>query len=183
MRNEDIDSETITEVFRVSRKGNSRKLVLWSSLALFLGVGAYIVSGSSSFYLVKENTSKTIARVFIGNGGSELVEVVDLNNKDNDNKTRGVFETIEYTNVVESGEILGVETLTDEPSLPVKVNINTAGILELQAITGVSPVIAGRIVNYRTINGDFVRIEDITRILGIGEKTFDVMRDQITVGG
>jgi len=51
----------------------------------------------------------------------------------------------------------------------------------LQAIIGVGPVIAQRIIDYRETNGPFRVIEDIKEVKGIGNKTFDKMRDQITI--
>jgi len=62
-----------------------------------------------------------------------------------------------------------------------KININTAGAEELQRITGVGPVIAGRIIDYRNANGPFRRIEDIKNVKGIGEATFSKMKDEISV--
>ncbi len=61
------------------------------------------------------------------------------------------------------------------------ININTADEKELQNIRGVGPVIAGRIVEYRTNNGAFQSIEEIKKVRGIGEKTFEKMKDSITV--
>lgn len=61
------------------------------------------------------------------------------------------------------------------------ININTADEKELQSIRGVGPVIAGRIVEYRTQNGAFNSIEEIKKVRGIGEKTFEKMKDSITV--
>lgn len=61
------------------------------------------------------------------------------------------------------------------------ININTADEKELQKIRGVGPVIAGRIVEYRTNNGSFKAIEEIKKVRGIGEKTFEKLRDSITV--
>ena len=61
------------------------------------------------------------------------------------------------------------------------ININTADEKELQNLKGVGPVIAGRIVEYRTNNGAFQSIEDIKKVRGIGAKTFEKMKDSITV--
>ncbi|KKU94300.1 MAG: Polymorphic membrane protein [Candidatus Jorgensenbacteria bacterium GW2011_GWA1_48_13] len=62
-----------------------------------------------------------------------------------------------------------------------KININTAGYEELQKITGVGPVIAGRIIDYRNVNGPFGQIEDIKDVKGIGDITFQKMQDEITI--
>jgi competence ComEA-like helix-hairpin-helix protein len=64
----------------------------------------------------------------------------------------------------------------------IKVNINTADLNRLEDITGVGPAIAQRIIDYRTANGPFQKIEDVIKVKGIGEATFQKMKDQITVG-
>jgi competence protein ComEA len=61
------------------------------------------------------------------------------------------------------------------------ININTADETELQKIRGVGKVIAGRIIEYRTNNGLFQSIEEIKKVKGIGDKTFEKMKDSITV--
>ncbi|MBQ6976930.1 MAG: helix-hairpin-helix domain-containing protein [Selenomonadaceae bacterium] len=61
------------------------------------------------------------------------------------------------------------------------ININTADAKELEKIKGVGPALAGRIIDYRTNNGAFKSIDEIKKVRGIGEKTFDKMKDQITV--
>lgn len=62
-----------------------------------------------------------------------------------------------------------------------KININTADITQLQTITGVGPVTAQKIIDYRTENGRFSSIEDLKNISGIGEKTFEKMKGDVTV--
>ncbi len=65
----------------------------------------------------------------------------------------------------------------------ISVNINTAGLSELDNITGVGPAIAQKIIDYRIANGSFKTIEEIKNVSGIGDATFLKMKDQITVGG
>ena len=61
------------------------------------------------------------------------------------------------------------------------ININTADEKELQKIKGVGPSIAKRILDFREQNGDFEKIDDIKKVRGIGEKTFEKIKDSITV--
>jgi len=63
-----------------------------------------------------------------------------------------------------------------------KININTASSSELQQLPRVGVKVAQRIVDYREKHGKFQRIEEIMKVQGIGEKTFEEMKDQITVG-
>ena len=62
-----------------------------------------------------------------------------------------------------------------------KININKASVEELASLKKIGPKIAERIVQYREENGDFKKIEDITNVKGIGEKTFEMIKDLISV--
>jgi competence protein ComEA len=61
------------------------------------------------------------------------------------------------------------------------VNINTATLDELNALPGIGPTIAQRIIDYRDQNGAFSTIEDIKNVSGIGPATFEEIKDLITV--
>lgn len=63
----------------------------------------------------------------------------------------------------------------------IKVNINTATSEELCLIPGVGEKTAESIVRNRTLEGEFVSIEDLMRISGIKEKKFSSMKDYLTV--
>jgi len=62
-----------------------------------------------------------------------------------------------------------------------KININTATVEELVNLKRIGPKYAERIVQYRETNGPFVKVEDITKVKGIGPKTLEVNKDAITV--
>lgn len=62
-----------------------------------------------------------------------------------------------------------------------KVNINTADSVTLQTIPGIGPSKADRIIEYRSNEGRFNKIEDIKNISGIGDKTFESIKKYITV--
>jgi competence protein ComEA len=63
-----------------------------------------------------------------------------------------------------------------------KININTASAEELDKLSGIGPAIAKAIIDYRTKNGPFKKIEDINNVKGIGDALFEKIKDQITVG-
>jgi competence protein ComEA len=63
-----------------------------------------------------------------------------------------------------------------------KININTASAEELDKLSGIGPAIAKAIIDYRTKNGSFKKIEDINNVKGIGDALFEKIKDQITVG-
>jgi competence protein ComEA len=62
-----------------------------------------------------------------------------------------------------------------------KIDINRAEPWLLEALPGIGEITAQAIVNYRTQNGPFQRIEDLLKISGIGEATFEKIKDFITV--
>ncbi len=61
------------------------------------------------------------------------------------------------------------------------LDINHASIEELCVLKGISKVKASAIVEYRKAKGPFESIEDIMNVKGIGEKTFENIKDHITV--
>jgi len=63
-----------------------------------------------------------------------------------------------------------------------KININLASQSELTDLPGIGAVLASRIIDYRRQNGDFLRIEDIRNVSGIGEKRYEAIQDKITIG-
>jgi competence protein ComEA len=61
------------------------------------------------------------------------------------------------------------------------VNINTATVKELQSLPGVGQVTAERIITYRTENGPFAAVDDLTKIKGIGKKSLEKIRELVAV--
>ena len=62
-----------------------------------------------------------------------------------------------------------------------KVNLNTATMEQLETLPRVGPALAQRILDWRESNGRFSSIDDLTSVTGIGAKTFEGLRDLVTV--
>ena len=62
-----------------------------------------------------------------------------------------------------------------------KVNLNSADSKALETLSGVGPSTAQRILEYREAHGSFQKIEDLMNVSGIGEKTFEKLKDDICV--
>ena len=87
---------------------------------------------------------------------------------------------LEMGSRITAAEIGTAEEATEEWTG--KLNINTATAEELEFLSGIGESRAADIIAYREANGAFSRIEDIMQISGIGEKTFEKIKEQITVG-
>jgi len=62
-----------------------------------------------------------------------------------------------------------------------RVDINSAGADELAKLPGVGPAKARAIIEYRS-EAPFQKPEDLRKVKGIGDKLYDRLKDQITVG-
>lgn len=74
--------------------------------------------------------------------------------------------------------------LEEEPPVPSAenpLNINMADVAALDTLPGIGPVLAGRIVEYRSTHGAFSKKEDLMLVEGIGEGIYGDPRDVITV--
>ena len=61
------------------------------------------------------------------------------------------------------------------------VMINRATVKDFEALDGIGPVLANRIVAYRKINGPFTVIEDVMKVSGIGAGTFAKFKEKLRV--
>ena len=62
-----------------------------------------------------------------------------------------------------------------------RVDINSATLKELQTLPRVGPRTAQRIIDYRSANGPFLVVDDLTAVRGIGPKSIAELRPLITV--
>ena len=88
----------------------------------------------------------------------ELIIIYNINDEDRDNTNYALENDTECNNII---------------------NINTATESELQSIPGVGEVKAKSIIIYREKNGGFKKIEEIKSVDGIGEKTFEKIKEFI----
>lgn len=61
------------------------------------------------------------------------------------------------------------------------VNLNTADLDALDSLPGVGPVLAQRIVDWRTEHGRFTSVEELGEVSGIGDKMLSELRPRVTV--
>jgi competence protein ComEA len=67
------------------------------------------------------------------------------------------------------------------PAKGEKLNINNAKVEDFKNVTGIGPKKAEKIIAFREKNGNFKNLHDLTKVSGIGEKSLDSLKDQLTV--
>mgnify|MGYP002619522586 FL=1 len=83
--------------------------------------------------------------------------------------------TVEKTTTVTEGTVMESSENTR------MMNINTASITELTTLPGIGEVKARAIVDYRENHGPFKSVEELMMVSGIGEKTYEKLREKICV--
>ena len=61
------------------------------------------------------------------------------------------------------------------------ININRATLRQLDALDGIGPVIAGRIIEYRKKNGSFLTIDDLQKVSGSGDTKFAQIKSKVRI--
>lgn len=106
-------------------------------------------------------------------------------------KEEADISTINRAKKLKNNELVIIPNINDKSSNAVLneieqevdelININIADISELKKITGIGDVKAQSIIDYREKNGGFKSIEEIKNVDGIGEKTFEKIKDEISL--
>ena len=63
-----------------------------------------------------------------------------------------------------------------------KIDLNAADSEALQALPGIGPALAGRIIAYRSAHGPFQSLDELLEVEGIGEETLAQIRPMLRIG-
>ena len=109
----------------------------------------------------------------------ETVIIIPSYLKDYENVTiKNDYEIDSNDDIVQTEENENDEKIESSCSL---VNINTASVVELMSLDGIGETKAKAIIEYRDTSGGFKSIEDIKNVSGIGESTYENIKNNITV--
>ena len=115
--------------------------------------------------------------------------VIDAIKAAGDSAPGADLSTINLARVLNDGEQIYVDSTVVNssgqrvskkvPSGP--ININRATLRQLDALDGIGPVIAGRIIEYRKKNGSFLTIDDLQKVSGIGAAKFAQIKSKVRI--
>lgn len=78
--------------------------------------------------------------------------------------------------------VLGLSlSLASLAAFAAQINLNTATAAQLETLNGIGAAKAEAIVEYRKEHGAFKSVDELAQVKGIGQKTVDKNRDQMTV--
>lgn len=151
--------------------------------------------------LVTNEEKLDVPMIFVEIKGEVLIpDVYELQEgsivKDLIEKAGGLTSEANITNInrakkLQNHELVIISNINDENNNTVfnevilesngLININLADINELKKITGIGDVKAQSIIEYREKNGGFKSVDEIKNVDGIGEKTFEKIKEKITL--
>jgi competence protein ComEA len=177
-----------------------RALGLVAAIVLVLSV-FIVIRGNTQSSAVPEIVPVTIAEpeIFVDVTGAVnkpgvytltgKSRVIDAIKAAGDSAPGADLSTINLARVLNDGEQIYVDSLVmnssgqrvskKTPSGP--ININRATARQLDALDGIGPVIAARIVEYRKINGSFLSVDDLQKVSGIGAAKFAQIKSKVRI--
>jgi competence protein ComEA len=115
--------------------------------------------------------------------------VIDAIKAAGDSAPGADLSTINLARVLTDGEQIYVDaTVVNSSGVRVSkaihtgpININRATARQLDALDGIGPVIAQRIIDYRKINGSFLTVDDLQKVSGIGAAKFAQIKAKVRI--
>lgn len=150
-------------------------------LLLTVVLGFFVLCGSSVLLWQINKQTKTAPQdenIALKNQLDDLNKKIDELNKSLE-ELKNSSPTVESKTFIKSssGKVAGDQSSKGNGL----ININSASASQLDSLPGIGPSYAQRIIEYRNSSGGFKAKEELKNIKGIGDKTFDKLKDLITI--
>ena len=180
---------------------NQKKALAVLAVVILVGSVMFVVQGNSKTQASAEIIPVTIAEpeiivdvtgavnnpgVYTLTGKSRVIDAIKAAG---DSAPGADLSTINLARVLNDGEQIYVDSTVIHafgarvskklPSGP--ININRATARQLDALDGIGPVIAARIVEYRKVNGSFLSVDDLQKVSGIGAAKFAQIKAKVRI--
>ena len=194
--------ESLTQWWFDLHFSRNQKIALSSIAAIVLSLSVLIVlRGNTQINAAPEIIPITIAEpeIFVdvtgavNNPGVYTLtgrsRVIDAIKAAGDSAPGADLSTINLARVLNDGEQIYVDsTVINSSGQRVSkkvssgpININRATLRQLDALDGIGPVIAGRIIEYRKKNGSFLTVDDLQKVSGIGAAKFAQIKSKVRI--
>ena len=194
--------ESITQWWFDLHFSRNQKIALSIIAAIVLALSVLIVlRGNTQIATAPEIVPITIAEpeIFVdvtgavNNPGVYTLtgrsRVIDAIKAAGDSAPGADLSTINLARVLNDGEQIYVDsTVVNSAGQRVSkkvssgpININRATLRQLDALDGIGPVIAGRIIDYRKKNGSFLTVDDLQKVSGIGAAKFAQIKSKVRI--
>ena len=194
--------ESITQWWFDLHFSRNQKIVLAIVAAIVLALSVLVVlRGNTQITAAPEIIPITIAepKIFVDVTGAVnrpgvysltgRSRVIDAIKAAGDSAPGADLSTINLARMLNDGEQIYVDsTVVNSSGQRVSkkvasgpININRATLRQLDALDGIGPVIAGRIIEYRKKNGSFLTIDDLQKVSGIGAAKFAQIKSKVRI--
>lgn len=173
--------EEVTEKVKVDIKGAIKKPGVYeldsnSIINDVIKLAGGLKTNASTKYLnlSKKILDEMVINIYTESEVKKMKEPVDVCEVKDQDLTNCDDATIIVTNPDSNKEISNSNEVVDN-----KVSINDGTKEELMTLSGIGEVKAQAIIDYRNKNGKFSKIEDLMNVSGIGESTYNQIKDNI----
>lgn len=173
--------EEVTEKVKVDIKGAIKKPGVYeldsnSIINDVIKLAGGLKTNASTKYLnlSKKILDEMVINIYTESEVKKMKEPVDVCEVKDQDLTNCDDATIIVTNPDSNKDISNSNEVVDN-----KVSINNGTKEELMTLSGIGEVKAQAIIDYRNKNGKFSKIEDLMNVSGIGESTYNQIKDNI----